>query len=88
MRVRWEGFAEAIAHRDPVLLPCLLQIADLEVQCNEVTKEKEKNSHLTAKVKELQSEQQEKEQVWVWHARFWILRRCFSFFFFSPHGYS
>ncbi|MFT7816490.1 homer protein homolog 2 [Arapaima gigas] len=41
-------------------------IADLEAQCNEANREKERNTQLTVKVKQLQTELQEKEQVKQW----------------------
>lgn len=40
-----------------------VQIAELEAQCNDANQEKQKNVQLAVRVKELEAEVQEKEQV-------------------------
>lgn len=44
-----------------------VQIAELESECNEANQEKQKNAQLTVRVKELEAELQEKEQVRLQH---------------------
>lgn len=44
-------------------LRCLLQIDELEEQCGEITREKERNTQLKRRIEELESELREKETV-------------------------